>query len=383
MAHIKKLSNGRYKAIVEMGKSPSTGKRKRRTKTFDRKKDAQTWVGEKITERETGTDVDPSKVTVAEFLDRWLNNHKKPKVEATTYDRYKNKINAHLKPGLGGIPIQDLEPYHVESYFAKKRVSGRKDNKEGGLSENTLKKHYVILNNAMKRALKLKLIKYNPVQAVESPQPEDYEAPVMRKEEYHKLLNEIKDDALMFAFVMTDLMTGMRRSEILGLEWSEVDLEEGVIEVKKRLVTVEGGTLHENKTKNDSSKRKIKISEKLISILKKYKNEQNKMKLKATKYDKSKNFVFCRPDGKHYAPKTFNNKLDKYLEQAGLTQEYTIHTLRHTFATLNLEHGVPAKIVQEMLGHSTISTTLDIYSHVDLDMQQEAVGKLEKAINIE
>ena len=389
MAYIKTIGKGKnkkFKAIVEIGKDPATGKRVRKTKTSKSKKEVEVWMANMITEREEGTMVDPSKITVGEFLDRWLENHKKPKIASTTYDGYKNRIEAHLKPALGAIPIQDLQPYHIESYFAQKRLSGRKDGEKGGLSENTLKKHYVLLNSAMKRAIKLKLIKYNPVQAVESPQPEKKEAIAMSRKEFYKLIEVAKEeDPWMFTFILVTLFTGMRRSEVLGLEWSEINFEKGIIEVKKRLVTKIGeGAVHEDKTKTNKSRRAIKISNQIVTLLKKHKKVQLETRLQLRdEYNDKKNFVFAKPDGTKYYPGTINKRLNKLLEKANLSQEYGIHTLRHTFATINLKNGVPAKIIQEMLGHSTIATTLDIYSHIDVEMQKTAVDKLDRVINIE
>jgi integrase len=387
MAQIITIGKGKdkhYKAIVEMGKDPSTGHRKRRTKIFSKKGDAESWMGDMISSRDNGTAVDPSKLTVGEFLDKWLENHKKPNIEQTTYDGYKIHVDAHLKPLLGYIPLQSLEPYHIETYFAQKRKSGRRDDKEGGLSENTLNKHYITLNNALNRAVKLKLIKYNPMQAIDPPKPEKKEAPVMSKLEYEKLLNVLKNDLLMFTFVFTELMTGMRKSEILGLEWPDVDLKKGIINVRQALVRVNRGLLHKPKLKNDSSRRKIKISDTLISILNKYKIEQAKIKLQLgiKKKEKDKEFVFCKLDGTYYRPKYYNDKLNEYLDKARLSQKYTIHTLRHTFATINVNNKIDSEIVQKMLGHSTISTTIDLYYHHDVEQQKEAVDKLDQTINI-
>jgi len=388
MAHIKKLYDQDnkikgYKAFVEVGKDPATGKRKRQTKVFKRKKDADKWLINKVNSIQNGSYVNPSQITLGDFiLNRWLENHKKPKVTITTYDRYKSLINAHIIPALGEIPIQELQPFHIEHYFSQKRKKGIRNKK--GLSENSLKRHYVLLNNALKRAVKLKLIKYNPMQAIESPKPEKYEAPVMKENEYNKLLESLKEDTFMYTFVMTLISTGMRRSEILGLEWNDIDLKQGTIFIRKRLITITGGIKHEHKTKNESSKRLIKIPKALIPIIKSYKIKQKENKLFfGTDYYKEKDYVFCKPDGYPYNPQTLNVKFNIVLRKINLPQKFTLHTLRHTFATINLRNGVPAKVVQEMLGHSTITTTLDLYTHVDLDMQEEAAEKLQNTIKFE
>jgi len=383
MAHIQKVykNDGTfkgYRAFVELNANPLSGKRNRKSKLFSKLKNAEKWMAEQITIAHEGSFINPSNITVGEYiLKRWLNKHKKPQIAATTYDRYKGTIKTHIIPSLGHLKLQDLRPDHIEFYFSSKRENGRID-KPGGLSENTLKKHYVLLNEAMNRAVKLKLIKYNPVQAVESPKFKKKKASAMSEIHYKKLLEVLEDDRLMYTFVMTELMTGMRKSEILGLEWSDIDLEKGVIQVNKRLVRTSNGVIHEKGTKTESSKRKIKISPKLINLLKRHKKKQQEFRLFfGPMYDNSKSFVFCKPNGMHYHPRTYNRRFNIALKKAGLPSKYTIHTLRHTFATINLRNGIPAKIVQEMLGHSTISTTLDLYTHVDLEMQNEAVKKLE------
>ena len=210
------------------------------------------------------------------------------------------------------------------------------------------------------------------MQAIEPPKEEKKESEAMTEPEINNLLNVLKEDALMFTFIMMDSLTGMKRGEILGLEWSDLNFKNGIIKVKKSLVTIKGGSTHKNRTKNWSSYREIKMSDTLIKILKKYKKEQNKSKLYfGEKYNQKKDFIFCKPNGYRYNPNTFYKKFKKYIKKAGLSKKYTIHTIRHTFATLNLKNGVQAKIVQEMLGHSTITTTLDTYSHVDFNMQKK------------
>ena len=391
MAHIQQVKDKEgntiaYRAFVELGIDPATGNRKRITKTFDRSKDAEKWASKKINSLNEGTFIDPSEITVKEyFLNRWLENHKKPNIAATTYDGYMQFLNGHILPELGALKLQDLKPHHLETYFNKKRKSGRKDGKRGGLTENSLKKHYVIINEGLKRAIKLEILKANPAQGIDPPKPKKPKAKAMSKKEYHMLLEVLKEDQFMYTFVMTDLMTGMRRSEILGLEWSDIDLINGIITVEKRLVAVRvkdtdrtAGTLHESATKTDKSTRRIKISNTLIKLLKTFKKKQQELRLLVgTDYDDSKQFVFSRPDGKNYHPRTISRYFKKAVIKAELPKEYSLHTLRHTFATINLKNGVPAKIVQEMLGHSKVSTTLDIYTHVDLDMQKEAVKKLD------
>jgi len=381
MPHIEKTANGKYKAVIEVGAGT---RRKRRTKTFERKKDAKSWQANMLVDQEKGRYVSSSSVTVADHMLDWLDDEKKPHIATTTYDNYKNRIETYIIPEIGYIPLQELEPFHISRFigYLRKRGSVRSD---GGLSENTLKKIYVLLNSAMEKAVKWRLIKYNPVAAIESPQPKSKEAVAMNFEEVQKLLESTKDDYFMHTFLSFAVLTGMRKSEMLGLEWPEVDLEEETVEVKQRLVVdQENGTIkHEKQTKRKASRRKISIPTKLAQMLKKYKIHQKEIRLQiAEEYNTEKDFVFCKPDGYSYYPPTITKKAKKAILRAGLSSKYSLHTLRHTFATLQLKTGTDAKVTQEMLGHGNISTTLDTYSHVDQEMQKEAASKLEQMISV-
>lgn len=394
MAHVQTLydENGNvkaYKAIVNR----KTGDVKRPSKTFSVKKygkkkakeKAEMWKARNMVRKDEGTFVDPKKITFSEFLDRWLENHKKPNVANTTYDNYKYRIEGHIKPYFKDARLQDIEPVHIEEYFARKRKSGRKDGKDGGLSENTLKKHYVLMNSAFKRAIKLKLIKFNPVQAIDPPKPEKHEAQVMSQEEFHKLIKTAhKEDKFMHALIGSLLFTGMRRSEALGLEWPQVDFKERTIRIIQVLVPEIGkGAVLRKTTKNDSSRRTIKISRKAAKLLRRHKKRQAEIRLQLRdEYNTDYQFVFCKPDGTHYYPTTVNRKLNKLLDKAGLSQEFGLHTLRHTFATLNLKNETDLEIIKDMLGHSTIATTADIYLHPDLEEQEKAADKLDSSIDI-
>lgn len=381
MPHIERTTNGKYKAVIEVG---AGNRRKRRTKTFKRKKDAKSWQANMLVDQEKGRYVSSQSLTVEDHMLDWLENEKKPHIATTTYDNYKNRIETYIIPEIGYIPLQELEPFHISRFLGYLRRSGSTRN-DGGLSENTLKKIYVLLNSAMEKARKWKLIKNNPVQDIDSPQPKDKEAVAMNAEEVAKLLKSVKDDYFMHVFLSFAVLTGMRKSEMLGLEWPEVNLEEETVEVKQRLVVDQHNHTikHEKQTKRKASRRKISIPAALVKLLKKYQIHQKEIRLQiAEEYNAEKDFVFCKPDGYAYYPPTITRKAKKAMLKAGLSPEYSLHTLRHTFATLQLKTGTDAKIIQEMLGHGNISTTLDIYSHVDQGMQKKAANKLEKMISI-
>jgi integrase len=162
-------------------------------------------------------------------------------------------------------------------------------------------------------------------------------------------------------------------------------LDKQIIDIKKSMVNVRGGYIHKEKMKNKSSRRQIKISPTLVGVLKKYRLGRKEARLKhgIRKSDYEKDFVFCRLDKTPFRPDYYNDHFNEILEKAELPKKYSIHTLRHTFATINVNDDVKRETVMEMLGHSTIKTTIDLYYHGDLDQQNDAINALEKAINFE
>lgn len=400
MAHIetkyyteKKEKVRAYKAVIEA----NIPGRKRKTKTYsvekygkkEAKKKAKIWMADKIIKKEKGMLSNAENTLFADFVDYWIDDYKKPNIQATTHHRYKNKLDAHIKPYFRSMKIKDIKPYHIEKYLADKRENGHKKKEDTGLSENTLHKHYVLLKGIFKRAIKLELIHLSPMRAIDPPSPEKKKIKVMSKEELQKFFNVLKDDLLMFTFVFTTVMTGLRKSEILGLEWEDVDLDNRILNIRQALVRVDKKLLHKQKMKTESSRRKMKISKKLAEILRTYHLERNKERLKtgvkkeALFEGKKKDFVFCRLNGQIYRPEHYNEKYNQYLEQAGLPSEYNIHTLRHTFGTMQQKNKVDLDIIKEMMGHSTIATTADFYLHPDVEEQEEAMSKMDNAINFD
>ena len=398
MAHIEKIKNKKgkikgYKAIVEIGSGKD---RKRKTKTFTvseklsaqkAKKKAKTRKKKKKVKREEGTLIDPKNVTVAEYFEHFL-EQKKPHIATTTYDNYERRYKSHIKPVIGHYKLQDLRAFHMEKFFSDKRESGR-INGPGGLSENTLKKIYVLMNQCFKKAVKFHIIKYNPLTPVEAPSPKspkEKDIEYMTKKEFNKLIKTSKEnDYFMYVFIVFILFTGLRKSEAMGLAWDCVDLENNKITIKRRLINKKNeGSIIEEATKNEFSKREIKISPKIGKLLKEFKLWKKKLRLKVDQeylgdeYD----LVFSNIDGTRHGANYPNKKIKKLYQKAGLPYKEKIHILRHSFATLNVNNNIKPEIIQNMLGHSRITTTMDIYYHHDTEEQQKAVNEMEKAIEI-
>jgi len=379
MAHYRKTKSGKWEVEVSLGLNPANGRRKYKSKRFKRKKDAKDWAAKQEINKNMGIIIDAGDYTVEKYLNEWIDDHKS-NISPTTYDGYNMIIKKHLNLILGKIKLNNLKPIHIKNYFKSKRKSGRADGKKGGLSQKTLLQHYRVLSKALKEAVKMELLKRNPAQAVSSPKPKKKIIQAMNEKEINKLLKTAKNEnEWTYNFIYLAVKTGMRRGELLGLRWKDINFKEKRLNIKNTLVTTKNGTIFKE-PKTNASIRPIEISDDVISVLKSIQKNQNKRKIYlGTNYCKEYNLVFCKDNGEKYYPDTPTRRFKRIAKKVNLGQ-YHLHTLRHTHATLLLKAGVHPKIVQERLGHSSITQTLDTYSHVIPSMQREAIEKLKGVI---
>ena len=313
-----------------------------------------------------GINFDSKGLSLKKYLLQWLKDYAKPNVSPTTYDGYEMIVKMHLIPSLGYIKLSDLKPIHIQSYQNEKLKKGSVyENKP--LSTTTVLQHHRILSKALKQAVQWQLIKYNPCTAIPAPRKADTEIKTMTSNELKYIIDNAKEK--MKDIITLAAYTGMRRSEITGLKWEDIDFINKSIYIKRSLVRTKNGHIFK-KTKNKSSKRRIAITDSLINMLKRIKKEQTENKLFLGPEYKDQNLVFCFSYGRHIRPVYITHRFKELVRKLNLGQ-YSFHDLRHTHATLLLKEGHHPKKVQERLGHASISTTLDIYSHVTEDMQRE------------
>jgi len=382
-SRVLKTKNGKpvtvYDVVFDVGRDPVTGKRKqKRMRGFKTKKEAEKALAQAIAEVERGTYLDPAKMTVGEWLREWLKLIEDKNLSPSTLRGYRDIVEHHLIPALGSILLAKLQPIHLEQYYAKALREGRKDRKAktlgASLKAQSVLHHHRILHRALAHAEKLDLIPRNPARRVEPPRPDHHEPATLSPEDARRSLDVLRGTYLYIPTLLA-IATGMRRSEILGLRWQDVDLKAGTVMVRQTLLR--GGVRWRPKTKK--SARPIPLPPFVVRELKAHRKQQLEWKLKAGSAWHETDLVCTREDGSSINPDTLSGQFSKRLTRAGFPH-VTFHGLRHSHGTLLMEWGVHPKVVSERLGHSSVKITLDIYSHVLPDTQEEAVRAVERAL---
>jgi integrase len=380
---IYKRKDGKWEAKASIGCDPATGKLKRVTRYFDTRKEAQDWLAQVQHEKKTGVFVEPDKTTVGAWVMRYLQTYAKPKVKPNTFADYMDVLKNHIIPAIGTIPLQALRTSAIQELYNRKAESGRLDGK-GGLSPRTIHLIHLVLNGALKQAVRERLIQHNPAEYTVRPPMKHKEMAVLSPEEVNRYLETAREDRLYAAFLL-ELTTGLRRGELLALTWDCVDFAKGAITVKQSLSRVryaeEGFTrLEITDTKTEASKRTIPLLPEVVRELKALKRKQAEEKLLFGPAYQDKNLVFATPTGTPIEPRNFYRKHAAMLKKAGL-RHVRLHDLRHTFATILLQEGENPENLRDLLGHTKTSTTLDLYCHSTMEGKKKAVERLKTVLS--
>jgi integrase len=341
------------------------------------RKEVQEKMAKTQVDLQAGNFTAPTKTTVGEWIDIWLHEYKRPDLRPTTWDSYAYLVRVHLKPAIGHIPLKALRPEMVQRLYNEKRAEG--------LSSRTVRYIHAVLHGALKQAVRNNLLARNVTEATTRPKEEKKEIRPLSQEEARQFLSVVEGDRLSAAFLLA-LGTGLRLGELLALRWDDLDLKAGTLTVRRGLCRVYDQEDGERKTrlvfqepKSARSRRTIPMPSNILAALKKHKIRQNEERLLVGAAYGDQGLVFCTPIGTPIDPRNMARHFDGCLRKAGLPH-VRFHDLRHTFATLMLELGQSPKTVQEILGHSTISITLDTYTHVGMDLKTQAMEKMNAAL---
>lgn len=353
-----------WTALLDLPRDPVTGKRRQKRITAKTKKEAERLLSQAMHELRTGSYIEPTTATVAAYLDRWL-EAATPTVKPNTIDRYRRIVERKINPALGSILLNKLSPLAIQDFYA--------DLLAGGLSSSTVSLYHGVLHRALDQAVKWRLIPHNPANAVDAPRPNPPEMQTWTAEQARAFLVGTASDDLAALYVLA-LHTGMRRGELLGLKWGDIDVERGTLAVRRTLVKGPGG-LTFGTPKTSAGKRSIALPGPCVAALRSHRAAQAARRLQLGPAWQDGGMVFDRGEGSPLPPTTLGYAFQHWRKVLELPR-IRFHDLRHTAATLMLANGEHPKIVQERLGHSDISMTLNRYSHVSMDMQREAADRL-------
>ena len=341
---------------------------KRRYVSAKKKSEAEKALRRAMADADRGLVSEAGTLTVGKYLeDKWLPDIKDT-VRRKTFVQYESVVRCHLAPALGRLKLVSLTPAHVRAFYRKKLDSG--------LAPRTVQYIDVTRHKALKQAVMDGLIPRNVTEAVKSPQALRKEIKPLNFAQIKALLSAAHGDRLEALYVCA-IHTGLRRSEILGLKWTDVDLEAGVMSVQRSLDT--NGTF--NPPKLNKSRRTVKLTDQAIEAIKGHRARQNEERLRLGSLWEDRGLVFPNTIGKPMnADNLYHREFKPLLKKAGLSG-FTFHSLRHTCATLLCSKNVNPKIVQEMMGHANISQTMDTYSHLMPGMGDAAATALEEALS--
>lgn len=374
--HIIKRYKDSYTIVVQMGKDQATGKYKQKWFSIrGTKKEAEKRLSELLHQLDKGEFIKPDKITVAEFLERWLKDYTRPNLAPKTADWYAYIIRSHIVPSLGNIPLAQLKPETLQRYYAEKLSSGRRDG-QGALSPQTVRHCHVAIHYAMETAIKWGLITHNPAGAVNPPRSQRHQMQTWNEEELGIFLEAAKDTPHYALFHLL-FASGMRRSEVLALRWCDIDLTLCQIYVTRSLQHLADGTFTFKQPKTARGRRAIALPPSTALVLKAHHEKQAFDTAFVGRILKDDDLVFCHLDGKPFLPNSITHAWVKLVRRTGL-KYIRLHDARHTHASLMLKQGVHPKIVQERLGHASIQITLDTYSHVAPGLQEAAAARFDE-----
>ena len=304
------------------------------------------------------------------WIDFWFQNYSKPNLRPSSQVGYADYIYNHIVPHIGKIPLKSLTQNDLQQLYAKLKTSGRIRRSEGrgeGLSNAVVRGCHAKCRMALEKAVELGLIRVNPAIGCKLPPKKAREMTTLTQDEVQRFLAQAKAEGCYEMFLL-ELGTGLRVGELLALQWDDINFETGALRVTKTVMVIDGELIvSEPKTK--SSVRTIILPESLLNVLKEYKKTVDSKWL----------FPSSENEGWPLQDDCVRDRLKSILFHAGCPL-IRFHDLRHTFATMALEHGMDVKTLSTILGHVSSATTLDIYSHVTDTMQQQAAVRIDNHI---
>lgn len=342
--------------------------RKQHTKSFRTKKEAQQFLTDTMAAIRGGVFSEPTKVTLGEFLlERWLPT-KKMAVRVSTYASYRGLVERHVIPALGHVQIQQLTADRLDRFYA--------DLVAHGLATKTIRNIHVLLHRALTDAVRKSLVPRNVADASDPPKLNRADREEMKTwtpEQLREFFAGIATHRLAAAYILA-ATTGMRRGEVLGVRWRDIDFKARRLHVQQTVLTVEYQIII-GRPKTLRGERKIALDDQTIQVLQSHRAAQRREKQLLGDGYQDHGLVFAREDGTPVHPDYFSQTFDRTVKRLGLPK-IRLHDLRHTHATLGLAAGVHVKVISDRLGHATTSFTQDVYMHAIPAVEEDAADQI-------
>jgi integrase len=371
--HIRERSPGHWAIVIDS--RDAAGARKRRWHSFvGTKRQAQVECARLISELQKGTHIDTTRMTVAAFLERWL-EHMQGQVSPRSLERYTELCGKNLAPLLGALSLAKLQPAHISQAYAKALTSGRRDGK-GGLSARTVTHMHRVLREALQQGVRWQMLARNPADAVKPPKVERQQMSVLDTDATAELIEAARPYRI-FVPILLGVLCGLRRGEIAALRWRSVDLDAGQLAVVASIEETKHGC-REKETKSGRA-RNVALPAMLVEELRRHRVKQAQELLQVGVGLTGDSYVVAQADGSPLQPNSLTHAFADFIAERGL-RRIRLHDLRHSHATHMLAAGVHPKVASERLGHSKVGITLDLYSHVLPGMQAEAAALVDTAL---
>jgi integrase len=371
--HITRRPDGRWLVVFESGTDPASGKRRRHTQLLERQREARETLHRLEEESRQGIFAHPSRITVAEFLRAWFDLRARHRLRPTTAQRYRGIIEDKLVPALGACRLAELTPLQVQAACAAWQ--------DAGLSPTTVSHQHAVLRTALRWAADTGQIARNPAVAA-SPPPRRQREMIALEADQCRVLLEALARSVLYTPVLIALGTGLRRGEVCGLQWKDVDLAKGTLRVVRTLTQTSDG-LFFAEPKTAASRRSITLPSALTSELRAIRKLQAQNRLVLAGAYQDNGLVYCDPDGSAHRPEslsgTFANWMRRNHERLGMPR-IGFHGLRHTHATILAAAGVSPKAIAARLGHTNAAFTMQVYSHVLRDMDSAATEAVSRVL---